>query len=132
MWHKRTCLQNGDSQPQRTDVCLPRTGERDRLGVWGRLMQTIKFRMDKYQAPAVWHRELCYIQSPGINHDGKGYFKKNVYMFKNESLSCIDWHNIVNQLYFNLQKRRKKKRRGFSTYGQVEHLRQTMKGCLNS
>ena len=53
-------------------------------------------------------------------------------MFKNESLSCIDWHNIVNQLYFNLQKRRKKKRRGFSTYGQVEHLRQTMKGCLNS
>ena len=29
-----------------------------------------------------------YIQSPGINHNRKGYLKKNVYMRKTESLCC--------------------------------------------
>ena len=38
------------------------------------------------------------IQSSGISHNGKGYLKKNVCMCKNESLSYIDWHNIVHQL----------------------------------
>ena len=41
-----------------------------------------------------------YIQSPGIDHNGKEYFERNVYM-------CItitwlyhrDWSNTVNQLY---------------------------------
>ena len=29
-----------------------------------------------------------YIQSPGIKHNGKEYFKKNVYVYKTESLCC--------------------------------------------
>ena len=29
-----------------------------------------------------------YSHSPGINHNGKEYFKKNVYMYKTESLCC--------------------------------------------
>ena len=29
-----------------------------------------------------------YIQSPGINHNGKEYLRKDVYMSKTESLCC--------------------------------------------
>ena len=29
-----------------------------------------------------------YIHSPGINHNGKEYYKKNVYMCRTESLCC--------------------------------------------
>ena len=32
--------------------------ERGGLGIWGWQMQTITFRMDKQQGPAVQHREL--------------------------------------------------------------------------
>ena len=43
-----------------------------------------------------------YIQSLGINHNGKEYFKKNVYMYKTESLChTADCHNTVNQLHCN-------------------------------
>ena len=30
-----------------------------------------------------------YIQSPGINHNGREYYKKRLYMCKTESLHCI-------------------------------------------
>ena len=49
-------------------------------------MQTIVFRMDKQQGPTVWYREL--IQSPGIDHEGKEYKQKNVYVCITESLCC--------------------------------------------
>ena len=42
--------------------------------------------MDKQQGPTVWYREL--IQSPGIDHDGKEYKQKNVYVCITESLCC--------------------------------------------
>ena len=44
-----------------------------------------------------------YIQYPTINHNGKEFLKKKVYMHVAESLlysRC--WDNIINQLYFNL------------------------------
>ena len=44
-----------------------------------------------------------YIQYPTINHNGKEFLKKKVYMHVTESLlysRC--WDNIINQLYFNL------------------------------
>ena len=34
---------------------------RDGLGVWGRQMQTIVYRMDKQQGSNVYHIELCSI-----------------------------------------------------------------------
>ena len=49
--------------------------EWDGLGVWGQEMQTIIFRMDKQQGPTVYSTEN-YIQSSGIEHDGKYYFLK--------------------------------------------------------
>ena len=49
-----------DSLTQRAYFWLPRAkwGGRDGLGVWGWLMQTITFRMDKQQGPNVQHWEL--------------------------------------------------------------------------
>ena len=64
-----------DSQSQRTDLQLTRSGDwgTDGLGVCGQEMQAITFRMDK-QGPT--YRTGRYIQSPGINYNGKEYFKK--------------------------------------------------------
>ena len=36
----------------------------------------------------ILHSVLCETILPGINHNGKEYQKKNVYMCKTESLSC--------------------------------------------
>ena len=50
------------------------------------------------------------IQSLGINHDRKDYEKKKCMYVYNEAtfLSNRNQHNIVNQLYFNTNKQRKK------------------------
>ena len=62
-------------------------------------MQAVIFRMDKQQGPVGTGSD---IQSPGTNHNGKEYFKKNVHMCKTESLlHRRDWHNTVNQPYVN-------------------------------
>ena len=46
-----------------------------------------------------------YIQSPGTNHNGEEYLKKNACMCKTESLLYSrDRHNIVHQLYFSERK----------------------------
>ena len=40
-----------------------------------------------------------YIQSPGIDHDGKEYKKGCIYMYNRVTLLYSrNWHNIVNQL----------------------------------
>ena len=36
----------------------------------------------------LWYSTRNYIESPGINHNGKEYLKKNVYVRKTESLCC--------------------------------------------
>ena len=54
-------------------------GGRDGLGVWGQQVQTIIYRMDKQQGPAVEHRE--HIQYPVINHNGKEYENECIYMY---------------------------------------------------
>ena len=47
---------------QQTCSCQGGGGrEWERLGVWGRQMQTITFRMNKQQGPPVQHRELYSI-----------------------------------------------------------------------
>lgn len=43
---------------------------------------TITFRMDKPRSPTVQHRE--YIQPLVIEHDGRQYEKKNVYIRMND------------------------------------------------
>ena len=43
-----------------------------------------------------------YIQSLGIDHDGRYYEKRNVYTYVWVTLlDSRNWHNIVNQLYFD-------------------------------
>ena len=61
-----------NSQTQRTDLWLPRMGER--LGICDQPMQTIIYRMDRQQGPIVQHKN--YIQYPVINHNGKEYGKE--------------------------------------------------------
>ena len=47
--------------------------ERAALGIWGWQTQTITFRMDKQQVPTV--QTGNYIQSSGINCNGKEHYK---------------------------------------------------------
>ena len=48
-----------DSQPQRTDLCLPGRRWMGRMDwEFGYQVQTIIHRVDKLQGLAVWHREL--------------------------------------------------------------------------
>ena len=45
-----------------------------------------------------------YIQSLWTDHDGKEYKKRNVYIYMYDWVPLPysrNWHNIVNQLYFN-------------------------------
>ena len=49
-------------QREQTGGCPGEGGrERDGLVIWGWQMQTITFRMDKQQGPAVQHRELYLV-----------------------------------------------------------------------
>ena len=48
-------------------------------------MQMVIFRMDKQQGSISTGND---IQSPGINHNGKEYFKNNVHMCKKLSHSA--------------------------------------------
>ena len=67
--------------------------------------------MGKQQGPT--YSTGNYIQYPVINHNGKEYLKKNVYMCITESLCCTAELNttlyIVHQLYFNFKKFKKKR-----------------------
>ena len=46
--------------------------------------------------------------NPMMNHNGKEYFKKNVYVCVTESLSCpTRFSNIVNQPYFSKTKEKR-------------------------
>ena len=45
-----------------------------------------------------------YIQSLGINYNGKGYLIHKCVSIQVTLLYDRDWHNIVNQLYFNKNK----------------------------
>ena len=67
-------------------------------------MQTITFKW--ISSEGLLYSTGNYIQSPGIDHDGKEYKKKNVYMFDWVTLLYSrNWHNTVNQLYFNKNKK---------------------------
>jgi len=48
------------------------------------------------------HCTRDYIQSPGINHNGKEYIFFNVYMCVT-LLYSRDWHNIANKLYLKIK-----------------------------
>ena len=59
--------------------------ERDgKFGVGGCKVLHIKWIKNK----DLLYGSRNYIHSPGINHNGKEYFKKNEYMYKTESLCC--------------------------------------------
>ena len=96
---------------KRTDL-LPRwsrgVGAMDwEFGV-GRQMQTIPFRMDKQGD--LMHSTENYIQSPGVNHNGKECFKKNIYMCKKKKFSHFQ------QMILKLILRPKKKIFNLYTY----------------
>ena len=64
---------------------------RDGVGVWDQQMQAIIYRMDKQEwinNKVLLYSTGNYIQHPVINHNGKGYKKKNVQMCITESLGC--------------------------------------------
>ena len=63
-----------DSQPQRTDLWLPRESGKNGFGVWGQQMQTIIYRMDKQQV-LLYSTGKC-IQYFVKNHNGKAYIKE--------------------------------------------------------
>ena len=78
--------QKQTQKTQRTDLWLPRAGDRDGFGVCNYQIQTITIqRMDKQHGPSVLHRELY--QHPVINYDGKNMKKK--YICLKESLCCM-------------------------------------------
>ena len=54
-------------------------GGSDRWRVWDQHMQTITYRMDQQQGPTVYNTGN-YIQYPVVNHDGKEYEKKCIYI----------------------------------------------------
>ena len=57
-------MKQKQTQRHREQTCGCQGGgewEREGLGVWDQQMQTIIHRIDKQQAPTVWHRELYSI-----------------------------------------------------------------------
>lgn len=48
-----------------------------------------RLKMEKQQGPTFFYGTGNYIQSPGIKHNGKECLKKNVSMYKTESLCYI-------------------------------------------
>ena len=79
MWHRQTYLW---SRNRLTDIekrLVAADGKaRDGLRVWGKQVHTITFRTDKQQV--LLYSTGSYIQSPGINHNGKEY-KKRLHMY---------------------------------------------------
>ena len=70
-------------------------------------MQTITYTGINNKVPL--HSTGNYIQYPETNHSGKEYKKEyiHIYVCITESLYCTAEINIVNQLYFNLKKKKK-------------------------
>ena len=78
-----------DSQTWRTDLWLPRGRERGREMDWEFGVTRCKLlHLEWIDNKVLMYSTGNYIQSPGINHNGKEYKKKNVYMCITESLCC--------------------------------------------
>ena len=87
--HKWTYLQNRNIQTQRTDLWLPRGREGGRVMDWEFEVSRCKLlHLEWINNKVLLYSTGNYIQSPGINHNGKEYKKKNVYMCITESLCC--------------------------------------------
>ena len=79
-------------------------GGKDGLGVWDWQMHTLVYGLVGQWRPAVEHREIYSIFCDNLH--GNGY----VNMYNWTTLLCNrNYHNIVNQLYFNKTLREKKK-----------------------
>ena len=67
--------------------------------------------MDNQQEPIVWHMELCSVLP--VSLDGSGGLGENGYMYLYGWVSPLftwNYHNIVNQLYPDKKKSKKKKK----------------------
>ena len=76
--HKWAYLQDRNrlSHRNKTYGCKEGVGrKKGRLRVWNWSVQTMTFRMNKWQSPIVYSTGN-YIQSPRIKRNGKGYFLK--------------------------------------------------------
>ena len=73
-----------DSQTQRTDLWLWRGSgekERDTQGIRGYYMQTTALHLEQINNQILLYGTGNYIQSPGINHNGKEYKKECIYVY---------------------------------------------------
>ena len=89
IWPKWTYPWNRNIQTQRTDLWLPRGREGGRVMDWEFEVSRCKLlHLEWINNKVLLYSTGNYIQSPGINHNGKEYKKKNVYMCITESLCC--------------------------------------------
>ena len=70
--------QNHEHREQTGDCQGGRRWGRDGVGCWGQQMQTFMYKMDNNKV--LLYNTENYIKYPTINHNGKEYKKKNVYI----------------------------------------------------
>ena len=68
------------------------------MGVWGQQMQTSIYRM--VNTKVLLYNIRSYIQYLVINHNGKEYIKKNVYICTTESFCCTAEINTTLQITY--------------------------------
>ena len=69
---------------------------------WDRRGQVHRWHLEWINHKVMLYSTRNYIQSPGINHNGKEYFKKGVYVYNWVTLLYNrEWLTIINQLCFN-------------------------------
>ena len=91
IWHKQTYLPNRNrlTDTEIRLVVAKGEGGRRRVMDWEFEVDIRKLLLSEWMNNKVLlYSTGNYIQSPGINHDEKEYFTKNVYMCKTVSLCC--------------------------------------------
>ena len=105
IWHKWTCLQNRNRLTDIENRLVVAEGEGEGRGMgWEFGVGRCKLlHLEWINYKVLLYSTANYMQSPGIDHNGKEYFKKErLYVYNWVTLLYSrDWHSIVNQLYFN-------------------------------
>ena len=92
IWHKQTYLPNRNrliDTEIRLVVAKGEEGRRRGMMDWDFEVDICKLLLLEWMnSKVLLYSTGNYIQSPGMNHNGKEYFTKNVYMCKTASLCC--------------------------------------------
>ena len=102
VWHKWTYLQN-KKQAYREQPCSCQRGEgtQVRRGVHREfgVGRCKLLHLEWINNKVLMYGTGSYVQYPGINHNGKDYKRRIIYVYNWVTLLYIrDWHNTVNQL----------------------------------